>query len=847
MRPMDQHSHPSIFPNAGSAAGAPPRPAGRPMTGIRLPERLRADWAVIVTPPDAILVPASLPREQAAWLAAPVPGTALQALPGSGAWLGVEQGIGHDALFCPLHDRDVWYRTAIRTEAGEMITFHGLAGLAEIWIDDERVGTSVNMFVSVRVAAPCTGEAVLAIRFRSLNRVLEAPAGRSRWRTKLITSNGLRRHRQTLLGHMPGWCPPLHAVGLFRPVERSGAGTIECCRLSSTLRGRDGIVSVRIRLAPGTTAPPGLSVGIDRRMAPLQDDGHGNLAAELLLPDVELWWPHTHGTPTLYDVFLVGEDIELRLGRTGFRTVRVLQGEDGAGFAIEINNTPVFCRGACWTSADLLGLSGERDAYARWLQLVVDGGMNMVRVGGTMTYEAQGFHGLCDEMGILVWQDLMFANLDYAVEQPDFHDSVVLEVEQLVERLSSSPSLAVLCGGSEIAQQAAMLGLDAERRRMPFFETVLPALVSRLKPDLPYVPHSPWGGPLPITVSAGVAHYYGVGAYCRPIEDARRAGVRFATECLAFANPPSAASPCVGGLENGPRDRGVAWTFADIRDHYLRELYGVDPARLRGEETERYWQLSRAVTADLMEAVLGEWRRPGSSCAGALIWQLQDVAPGSGWGVIDSYGHPKAAWHGLRRVLFPVQVLLSDEGCDGLALHVLNETASPVPAVVELACLKRGLVPVAAARRVVTIGARGSLSLSSQSLLDGFFDISRAFRFGPPEHDVTVATLRCPDTDKVLSEAFHFPVGRCLPRNELGLTAVLSWEDDWVLDVAATRFAQAVQVSSEGYRPSDDWFHLPPSRTRRVRMLPNPGISRPPAGVVEALNGLQAASFRGRA
>ena len=844
---MDQLSHANIFPVVVTADDASPRPSERSTTGIVLPEPLVADWSVIVTPPDAILAPASLPSEQAAWQTAPVPGTALQALLGPDARPGVQQDDGHDAAICPLHDRDVWYRAAIRTGEGETITFHGLAGLAEIWIDDQCVGTSASMFVSLRVAVPGGGVAMRASRFRARTRAGQAAAGRSRWRTKLVTSNSLRHHRQTLLGHMPGWCPPFHAVGPFRPVVRIGVGTIECCRLSSTLRGSDGVVSVSIRLAPGTIVPPGLSIGIDGRMAPLRDDGHGNLAVELLLQDVRLWWPHTHGMPTLYDVSLVGEGIELRLGRTGFRTVRVLQGEDGAGFAIEINGTPVFCRGACWTSANLVGLNGERDAYVRWLRLVQDGGMNMVRVGGTMAYESRSFHELCDEMGILVWQDLMFANLDYAVEQQDFRDSVVLEVEQLIERLSASPSLAVLCGGSEIAQQATMLGLDAGRRRMPFFEIALPALIGRLKPDLFYVPHSPWGGPLPITVGAGVAHYYGVGAYRRPLEDARRADVRFATECLAFANPPSAASPCVSGLEHGPRDRGVAWTFADIRDHYLRELYGMDPARLRGEETERYWQLSRAVTADLMEAVLGEWRRPQSRCAGALVWQLQDVAPGSGWGVIDSHGYPKAAWHGLRRVLAPVQILLSDEGCDGLALHVLNETALPVAAVVELACLKRGTVPVATARHAVTVAARDGVTLSSQSLLDGFFDISRAYRFGPPEHDVTVAVLRCAATDRVLSEAFHFPSGRCLPRDDLGLSATLSWDDGWVLDVAATRFAQAVQVSSEGYRPSDDWFHLPPGRTRRVSLLPDPGISTPPSGVVEALNGMQAVSFRGRA
>ena len=132
-------------------------------------------------------------------------------------------------------------------------------------------------------------------------------------------------------------------------------------------------------------------------------------------------------------------------------------------------------------------------------------------------------------------------------------------------------------------------------------------------------------------------------------------------------------------------------------------------------------------------------------------------------------------------------------------------------------------------------------------MLDTFFDISRAYRFGPPEHDVTVATLRCAASGHILSEAFHFPLGRCLPEDDLGLDAVPSWDGGgWVLDVEAARFAQAVHISLHGYRPDDDWFHLAPGRARRLRLLPDPGVASPPAGFVEALNGRQPVSFKVR-
>ena len=806
---------------------------------LGFPPPLEAAWRITRMEAGAVLNPDLLPAE-ALWRAAVVPGTALQSLQGSAARTAV--------VPLQLHDDDVWYQTVFEARAGEKLRFLGLAGLVEIWFDGQCVARSTSMFVPLTVRVPVSGPIRLSLRFCSLSQAMSAASGRSRWRTRLVTTNGLRLYRQTLLGHMPGWCPSFHAVGPFRPIERvGGPGILESCRLTARLCGDDGILAVEILFADPGALQDRLTLRVGQLAVPLHDTGAGRMTAELTLPDVERWWPHTHGTPVLHEVFLSDGTSDVRLGRVGFREAAILHGADGNGFAMEINGAAIFCRGACWTSADLLGLESNRETYLPWLKALRDAGMNMVRVGGTMLYESQAFHDLCDELGILVWQDLMFANLDYPLDCDPLRQQAVAEVEQLLERLGGSPSLVVLCGGSEIAQQATMLGLTATRRANQFFETELPELVRLRMPGLHYVPHSPWGGALPITVSAGVAHYYGVGAYRRPLEDARRAGVRFASECLAFANPSSDGSPSSQMLDLAPRDRGASWTFADIRDHYLGTLYFVEPARLRIEDHARYVDLSRAVTADLMEAVFSEWRRPSSSCSGGLVWQLQDLGPGSGWGVIDSHGRKKAAWHGLKRVLAPVQLLISDEGLDGLSLHVLNETSTILHAVVRLECLRRGKVAVMSAERAIELGPRATISISSQALLETFFDINLAYHFGSPEHDVTVATLLCADTGQVLSEACHFPLGRALPIADLGLTVVLlSLDGDWFLEIAAVRFAQAVHVVADGYQAEDDWFHLAPARPRRMRLQPDSGWSASPGGVVMAINGAQAVSFRER-
>ncbi|MCB8878150.1 glycoside hydrolase family 2 protein [Acidisoma silvae] len=746
----------------------------------------------------------------------------------------------------PLHEDDVWYETAFEACPGQKLRFLGLAGLAEVWIDGECVAVSTSMFLPLAIDLATGGTVRLSICFRSLFAAMAATSERPRWRTRLVTTNALRLYRQTLLGHMPGWCPSFHAIGPFRPVELvDRPGILQSWRFATHMRGNDGILSVNLTFSGSAARFRALTLSVGTVVFALEDVRDGSIAAEVTLPDVARWWPHTHGEAILHMVSLSDGTTELALGQVGFREATIRRGEDETDFALEMNGVSVFCRGACWTSADLLGLAGDREAYAPWLIALRDSGMNMVRVGGTMLYESQAFHDLCDELGIMVWQDLMFANLDYPLDSEPLRQQVIAEVEQLLSRLGGSPSFVVLCGGSEIAQQATMVGLTAERRQMPFFETVLPRLIRHLSPDLHYIPHSPWGGALPITVSAGVAHYYGVGAYRRPLEDARRAKVRFASECLAFANPPSSVSPAALKSDKAPRDHGVSWDFADIRDHYLGTLYGYEPVKLRLEDHARYLELSRAVTADLMESVFSEWRRPGSPCSGGLVWQLQDLASGSGWGVIDSHGHKKAAWHGLRRVLAPIQLLLSDEGMDGIALHVLNESPDAVSAVLSLDCLRRGAVSVVSAQQPVEIEPRSSASFSSQAILDSFFDITRAYHFGAPEHNVTIATLRCAKSGNILSEAFHFPVGRALPPDDLGMQATIVGIDScWFIDIIAARFAQAVHIVADGYQADEDWFHLPPARPRRIRLREKRGWHEPPSGLVIAINGTTTVSFR---
>jgi beta-mannosidase len=360
------------------------------------------------------------------------------------------------------------------------------------------------------------------------------------------------------------------------------------------------------------------------------------------------------------------------------------------------------------------------------------------------------------------------------------------------------------------------------------------------------VPNSPSGGPLPFSPRGGCTHYFGVGAYCRPLDDARRAEVGFASECLAFANPPEPGTPGPAGPQDPgwaagiPRDRGADWDFETVRDHYVGHLFGVDPAALRADDPERYLDLGRAAVVEVMEATFAEWRRPRSLTAGGLVLMLRDLGPGAGWGVIDWTQRPKSAWYALKRAFRPVQILITDEGLDGLHLHVLNETAEARTLTVTLAFANRGGRVAARAEQAVTVGAHAALTLTSAELLGRFFDATDSYRFGPRVHDVAHARLT--DVDAcTIAEAFHFPGPRPITRDAIGLTA------EPVMTEAGPavhrRRGPARRTRAARWRPArpaDSGFHLAPGTSRIIAF---PDCARLPRGTVRAINGTESVEF----
>ena len=684
------------------------------------------------------------------------------------------------------------------------LEFDGLTPGAVVMLNGVEIGRCDSMFVGLRLPIALEAENVLEIRFPPLDHLPRKP--RARWRTRLLDQRW-RWVRTTAIGRMPALSPLFGTIGPWRAV-RLVRREVEQVAVQVKLDGRDGIVTwsgTPLAASRGT-----LRLG-DQRAELRGDRWH----AALRIRNVERWWPHTHGAQPRYRLALDGgawrDDV-------AFRTIERID-----PFGLQINGVDVFCRGACWIPPDPVGLS---DHATPALEVARASHFNMMRVTANTLYESDAFYAECDRLGILVWQDFMFASVDYPFADDTFAALARAEANEFLCRTQTRACVAVLCGNSEVEMQAMLVGKPIETPE--FFADILPKICTAIRPDVPYVTGTP-GGSVPMVVPQdGWSHYYGVGVFLRPLADARLSQVRFATECLGFAQPPARATQAewadVPWAERITRiDSGVG-DFLETHRYYVRTVYGLNPDTLERDDPVLWRALFEMLPGELMAATYAEWRVTGQ-CRAGLIWNWQDMWPSAGLGLRDSAGRSKASMYYLRRSLAPRAVFVADEGLNGLFVRLLNELDVPAHTdlMIELfsdgACTERHVVPQ-------TVAPRGRATVGIDSILGRFADVQRAWQLGSTACDLLVA--RWGDA----APAFYFPGGWPVPmRIRVGLHAARVADS---LRIGTRAFAHTVVI--DGADASDNYFHLAPNEERTVKVGVGPVV-------VSALGALETVSL----
>lgn len=812
---------------------------------------LSSAWTLTETMPDACVTPADLHAQKLNSIPAVVPGTVAQAYRDANVW-SFNKPFDFDA-------KDWWYQTKFKFSAdttSSLLNFMSLATLCDVWLNGELILSSQNMFVShqIDVADYLKEDNEIFLCFRSLTNNLSARRPRPRWKTKLVEQQQLRWIRTTLLGRIPGWTPPVAPVGPWQAIffnENSSPADIS---LIPTIKNKDGYIEFSCNIYTPDECNIEASLSIDNaneKLTVTKIKSGYSITGKLKVNNIEHWWPHTHGQAKLYSpkLSLTINDITTNYSLTtiGFKNIQLEQ--ENNNFTFIVNDQPVFSRGACWTINDIVSLSGDKEALEQTLTLMRDAGANMIRIGGTMIYEQDHFYQLCDQLGIMVWQDFMFANMDYPIDDADFSTSVDTEIRQTISRLRQHVCLSIYCGNSEIEQQTSMLGLPENEWQSSLFTNVIPTLCNELQPDIPYITSTPTGDILPFHTNKNVTHYYGVGAYQRPVSELRQHDVKFTSECLGFSNIPvtKTRNQILNGQlpvthhpkwkERTPRDTGTGWDFEDVRDHYTKTLFGIDTTKTRCFDTEQYLALSEITTGEMMSQVFSEWRSTHSQCSGGLVWFLKDLWPGAGWGIIDSNGLPKACYYYLKRCWQPINILLTNETLNGMDIHIANESSQDFIGKLEILILNKESTAIANETIDMNTPKR-TTTFNLDKLLKSFYDVTYNYRFGPAKHTVVAVQLKT-DNGELLSDAFYFPnaeVPYSDPNSQLTATAKLMDESSYELELSCNRFLYAVNIEVDGYSASNNFFHLLPNTTRQITMKKiNPEIKRF-KGYVGALN-----------
>ena len=714
------------------------------------------------------------------------------------------------------------------------LVFAGLDTYANVFLNDEPLLNTDNMFRTWRTDVKQllkAGPNTLRIRFRSpINEVLPLMAKMS-YQLPAANDQGEKTSPHTRKAPYQfgwDWGPRFVTSGIWRPVylESWDQARVEDLHiLPKQVTAAAASLTAEVEVVADKNASATLIIDnlTDKRIVANREvsltAGSNRVALDFVVPRPALWWPNGLGAQPLYTfkarLQINGKPIAEKATRTGLRSLELRQQPDASGksFTFVVNGVPVFAKGANWIPADSFPTRISKAKYRQLLESARDTNMNMLRVWGGGIYERDDFYELCDELGILLWQDFMFGCSLYPGDQA-FLESVRHEAIDNVKRLRNHPSIVIWVGNNEMEsgwfhwgwkdQLPASLWDDY----LKVFYGVLPEVCSSLDPSRPYWPSSPSSKLEDDNESQkmGDVHYWQVWHAALPFSEYEKQFPRFMSE-YGFQSFPQLEtvntytmtadqeinSPVMMAHQRHPRGNQL------IKEYMLREYP-------QPKDFESFLYVSQVLQAEGIKIGAEHLRRIMPHNMGSLFWQLDDCWPVASWSSIDYTGRWKALQYYARR--FYGEILVSPHEEKGnLEVFVVSDRLRPVAGQLSLNLLDFAGNKLWSRQEnieVASLNSKAYLTIPVKTLLAG-----------KDPKTVVLLTELLVDGKRVSSNEHFFGAYKDLNLPEPQIKAdVLPVRGGFKITLSADKFARAVYLSAPNYAGSftDNYFDLIPGQ-----------------------------------
>lgn len=552
------------------------------------------------------------------------------------------------------------------------LVFEGLDTITSVWLNDRLIGRTNNMFVPfqfdvTQFLKPQNNS--LLVKFEPA--VSYAKKLMNRY-TSFDESAIISPHRAYIrkAQYQFGWdfCPSLPGCGIWRPVhlqgiKKAGIADLHIRTLDCNQHYADVKITVKLDTLKRQEFLCRLALSDGERTIKhslIFSPGENFQSAVIRIKNPSLWWPAGYGSQHLYKLelhLLSGDElIDHAQKEFGVRTVKLNRSPDeyGENFQFEINDQPVFARGANWVPASVFAGSVTDDDYEKLLHAAAEANINMLRVWGGGYYETDKFYELCDRLGIMVWQDFMFA-CAYYPDRQWFLTEVRKEAAKIIKRLRNHPCLVLWCGNNEIdwMHSTGRLGSGKKFYGRAIYHQLLPKLVAALDPDTDYIPTTPLSSSLNQNdPPSGTIHQWDVWSGHQPVRQyqCRAQDIpRFVTE-FGLQAPP-----CIKTIKTFcPAEQLRIGSYV-LEKHnyqldgsgrlcrYVCDLFGTTA------NLEQFVYLSQITQARAVKSYVEHLRAHNFRNSGVLFWQFNDCSPAISWSAVDCTKAPKALYYYAKR------------------------------------------------------------------------------------------------------------------------------------------------------------------------------------------------------